>query len=143
MKTRLFVIIIAVFAAALSVTCKAQDLRGQFLIIETGDSIHMSSGEKKLLHVKSGILGVPVYKELKFSSTNALVAHADRSGVLRAGFCGRARITVFDKNGRTGSILVIVSGRAKAGTVCCALVIFAAAAIFFLTKNKTGRPGCR
>ena len=96
----------------------------------------MTSGEKKHLHVSSSLTGLPVFKDLHFSSSNILIATVDRSGVVRAGMRGRAYITVVDKNGRVDSILIVVEGSKKTGVIGIIIIlIILISAVVFLKKT--------
>lgn len=108
---------------------------GRRLEIEQGrSSIIMNTGDKIRLHVRSPLTGLPVYKGLHFCSGNFLVAAVNRSGIVRAGMCGKTYITVTDDKGRTDSILIIVERGGKTGLwgfVIIAAVAFAAVFLIF------------
>lgn len=117
---------------------------GRFLEIEGGrDCIVMHSGEKKRLSVKSALTGLPVIHGKTFYSDNPSVAAVGRSsGVVHAGLCGRAYITVTDGHGRTDSILIEVTGGRKAGLIWLAApaAIITAAILFIRRITRTGCP---
>lgn len=95
-----------------------------YLKIEHGkSSIVMTVGEKRRLHVYSPVLGLPVHKGLRFSSSNIGVATVDRSGVVRAGNPGCAYVSVVDKKGRIDAIRIVVERGKKSGIVL-PIVIF-------------------
>lgn len=137
-------VFVFVFISVLTYNSYAFKNYGRYLKIENGrESIVMKTGEKRRLHVSSPLTGLPVCKDLRFSSRNIFVAVVDRSGIVRAGMCGRTYITVTDSKGRTDSILIIVE-RGKKSCVLPAviIIIFAAAAVIALLKLRTRGCAC-
>mgnify|MGYP002265435990 CR=1 FL=1 len=121
----------AVFALIFCSGAYALKNYGRFLKIEGGrDCIVMRSGEKKRLSVTSALTGLPVIHDKTFCSDNPAVAAVDRSsGIVHAGICGRAYITVTDGR-KAGFIWLILTS-----------VIITAAIIFIRKITYTNR--CR
>lgn len=134
---KIILMIAAVIMIFVSCGCAGMKYN-RHLVIENGkSSVVLSPGEKTRLNVTCPVTGLPVYKDLRFYSSNIFVASVDRSGIVHAGVCGRSRVTVTDSTGRTASILIIVQGGGKAAFIW--IFVFAAAvisvsAVVFLKK---------
>ena len=139
---KIILMIAAVIMIFVSCGCAGMKYN-RHLVIENGkSSVVLSPGEKTRLNVTCPVTGLPVYKDLRFYSSNIFVASVDRSGIVHAGVCGKSRITVTDSSGRTASILIIVQGKDKAAflfLICAAAVIAAVSVIFFFKKCRKAR----
>ena len=109
--------------------------------IENGaSSITMKAGQKKRLKVNTFWFKIKISKDLRFYSSNKLVATVDRSGIVHANSPGKAYISVVNSKGDTSSVLLIVNSSSKLsilGLVVLAIPI--TATFLFLKSNKKAR----
>lgn len=144
-KLKKYIAAVFVFVFVSALTCDSYAFKnyGRYLKIENDrESIVMKTGEKRRLHVSSPLTQLPVYKDLRFSSRNIFVAVVDRSGVVRAGMCGRTYITVTDSKGRTDSILIIVERGKNSAFPAVFVIIFAAVSVIALLKLRPRGCAC-
>ena len=133
------------FGALLCGGAQALKNYGRFLEIEGGrDCIVMHSGEKKTAErQKAHSRDCPLYTAKHFTRIIRQSRRSDaHRGVVHAGLCGRAYITVTDGHGRTDSILIEVTGGRKAGLIwlAAAAAIITAAVLFIRRITRTGCP---
>ncbi len=109
------------------------------LIIEDGKStLELQKGDKLRLTVQDGFTKRVRQKGLTFYSDNKAVASIEKhSGILHANSIGTARISVIDKEGDAGTILIKVSANMEKSSPIPLLIILAALAGFgfFLVRK--------